>query len=367
MTVRVLVIGGYGNFGSFISRRLAKEPNISVIVAGRSAEKAQALATSLHAEWVELDTEHGLDASLSALKPHIVIHTSGPFQGQSYSVAEACIRSGSHYIDLADGRDFVTGITHLHAAAQAANVSVVSGASSVPALTSAIIDTYIKNFAVLETVEYGIATAQKTARGLATTQAVLSYAGKPIRTLLNGVMGTVYGWQGLHWKRFWGLGWRPLGNCDVPDLTIFPQRYPGLKTVRFSAGLELPFVHLSLWALTWLVRIGVIANLRSAAALLLSLSRLVDFFGSDASGFFMKMAGHNAAGHPLTTSFNLVARSGDGPMIPCVPAVVTALRLARGELKMPGAMPCVGLVELDGLLEELRPLNVRWEVDQLSK
>lgn len=41
MMWRVLIIGGYGNFGSFISKTLAKEPNIQVIVAGRSAEKSK--------------------------------------------------------------------------------------------------------------------------------------------------------------------------------------------------------------------------------------------------------------------------------------------------------------------------------------
>lgn len=364
MTARVLVIGGYGNFGSFIARRLSQEADITVIVAGRSAEKAKALAATLKAEWAAIDIPSTLDAALLATRPDIVIHTSGPFQGQSYEVAEACARHHAHYIDLADGRSFVCDIAVLDGLAKAAGILMVSGASSVPGLTSAIIDRYRGEFQLLESVDYGIATAQKTNRGLATTKAVLSYAGKPFETLINGITKRVYGWQGLRWRKFPGIGWRALGPCDVPDLALFPGRYPDLKTIRFSAGLELPLVHLSLWALTWLVRIGLIGNLQAAAPILLFLSRPFDLIGTDISGFFMEMAGRGTDGQRQRLTFNLVALSGDGPMIPCVPAILTALGLARGQIVKRGAIPCVGLVGLNDFLAELKPLDIHWSVSR---
>ena len=76
--------------------------------------------------------------------------------------------------------------------AQANNTLVISGASSVPCLTAAVIDQYIGEFESLTKLDYGIATAQQTNRGLATTSAVLSYAGKPFTTLINGAMRTVF-------------------------------------------------------------------------------------------------------------------------------------------------------------------------------
>jgi len=30
------------------------------------------------------------------------------------------------------------------------------------------------------------------------------------------------------------LGWRLFGNCDIPDLTLFPARYPTLRSMRFG-------------------------------------------------------------------------------------------------------------------------------------
>jgi hypothetical protein len=109
-------------------------------------------------------------------------------------------------------------------------------------------------------------------------------------------MRCVYGWQGFHWRRFRDLGWRPLGNCDVPDLQLFPECFPSLKAIRFRGGLEPPLLHCMLWAMTWLVRTGIIQNLRTAAPVLVYVSRLFDFFGSDDSGFYMEMNGLSTNG-----------------------------------------------------------------------
>ena len=116
-------------------------------------------------------------------------------------------RLGVSLSDLADARDFVATIDRLDAEAKAKNVLVVSGASSVPCLTAAVIDAYVPAFARLETVDYGISAAQHTNRGLATTSAVLSYVGKPMVVLREGVMKTVHGWEDSHVERYPGLGW----------------------------------------------------------------------------------------------------------------------------------------------------------------
>jgi hypothetical protein len=311
--------------------------------------------------WTGISKSYG---HLKKLKPDIVIHTSGPFQEQGYEVAEACIRNGVHYIDLADGRKFVARIDGLDAAATVAGVLVVSGASTVPGLTSAVLSKYEGEFEALEAVDFGIATAQKTTRGLATVKAVLGYAGKPFKTQIGGQMRDVHGWQDLRLRKFRDLGWRMLGNCDVPDLALYPQFFPTLRNIRFRGGLELPVLHLGLFVLTWLVRFRIVRDLRMAAPTLLGLSRLFDIFGTDDSGFYMEMAGSASGGRPTRVVFDLTARAGDGLMIPCTPAILLALKLAKGEINQRGAVPCIGLVGLDDILDELRPLRISWHVSR---
>ncbi len=361
---RVLVIGGYGNFGSFITRKLALDSGIQVIIAGRSLEKAERMAAEVQSvhmpEAAFLDIDVDLVGSLAVLKPDIVIHTSGPFQDQGYDVARAAIAQGCHYIDLADGRAFVTGISELDHFARENDVLVISGASSVPCLTSALIDHYRSAFSVLDAVDYGITTAQKTSRGLATTAAILSYTGKPFDTLIDGTLRAVYGWQNLHARRYQSLGWRLLGNCDVPDLGLFPKRYPDLKTIRFYAGIEIPFIHITLWLLSWFVRFGLIARLESAAPLLLKAAGFFDWFGSANSGFHMELSGSDLDGQRKTIMFELTARSGDGPYIPCIPALLMAKKIANGSLTNRGAFPCTGYITLNEYLGALDGLDIQW-------
>lgn len=362
MSSRVLIIGGYGNFGSFIARRLSRDAGPEIVIAGRSAEKAERFASTLgKATGIRLDVTDNLVPVLKQIDPDVVIHTSGPFQTQGYGVAEACIEARCHYIDLADGRELVANISTLDPAAKKRGVAVISGASSVPCLTAALVDHYRPRFATLTDLDYGITTAQRTNRGLATTAAILTYVGRPFTTLRGGREVRTFGWQGLRRRRYRDLGWRWLGDCDVPDLSLFPERYPDLRTIRFSAGLEISLLHLGLWGLSWAVRLGAIRHLGRRAQLLLRASRWLDRFGSADSGFHMELGGMARDGRAMRVTFELIARSGDGAYIPCVPAILLARRLvARDGAAPAGATACVGLIDRDAYLAELSDLAVSW-------
>lgn len=370
MVARVLVIGGYGNFGSYIARSLATDPAIRLLIGGRSEAKASAFATGLGAataaEGHAIDIDGDLDDALARIAPDIVIHTTGPFQRQDFRVAEACIGRGCHYLDLADARDFVGRIGKLDAAARERGVLVVSGASSVPCLTAAVVDHYLPAFGRLDTIDFGISAAQQTNRGLATTSAVLSYVGKPFMRLRAGRMARVYGWQDTHAVRYPELGARLFGNCDVPDLDLFPSRYAGVRDVRFAAGHELKLLHAGTWALGWLVRLGVIRSLDAHAERLLKLAFWFDALGSSRSGFHMFLSGEGHDGKPATKHFFIVARSGHGPYIPCMPAILLAKKLARSEVAARGATPCVDLIGLDEYLGALADLDISVYADPVD-
>jgi hypothetical protein len=91
---------------------------------------------------------------------------------------------------------------------------------------------------------------------------------------------------------------------------------------------------------------------------------LFDVFGTDDSGFYMEMTGRSEDGKPKQIVFDLTARAADGLMIPCTPAIVLVLRLVAGDIAQRGAMPCIGLVDLDDLLRELGTLRTTWNVSR---
>lgn len=357
------MVGGYGHFGGRICRALAPTPGVTLIVAGRTAIRAHAMARVLAGahHGVALDhTAPDLAAQLRALAIDIVVHTSGPFQGQDYHVARACIEAGAHYVDLADGRAFVTGISVLDAAARERGVLVVSGASTLPALSAAVVDEHQGYFSRLDTIDISIAPGQQIPRGVATLEAVLSYCGKPFEVWEDGRWQIAHGWQTLRHSCYPDFGARWLARCDVPDLTLFPARYAGVRRVRFEAGLELALAQGAFWLLAAAVRLRLIDNASRFAGMLQRWGRRFDWLGSDVGGMHVGLSGTDQKGLAARIDWHLVARRGHGPEIPCIPAIVVARKLAAGTLALRGAQPCTEMMTLAEFAEAAVPLDIAW-------
>ena len=61
----------------------------------------------------------------------------------------------------------------------------------------------------------------------------------------------------------------------------------------------------------------------------------------------------SVGGAPQGRRWFIVAKDGDGPQIPCVPAILLASDWARGEEMARGAYACVRLVSLEDYSREL--------------
>jgi saccharopine dehydrogenase-like NADP-dependent oxidoreductase len=363
----VLIIGGSGFFGARIAAELAKTGASRVLLGGRDLERLRATAKKLglrKRSAVALDASGPDLAELFGKRNvHTVIHTAGPFQGQRYDVAKAAIIAGANYIDLADGRDFVAGIAALDAAARACGVSVISGASSVPALSSAVVDQYRPAFKQLHSIRAGISSGAR-APGLATVRGIFGYGGKPIRRLEDGAWVETHGWLDLQRHVFPApVGERWLGSVDVPDLELFPARYPGVRTVTFHAGHASPAGHLAIWAGAGLVRSGVLGSLTPLARPMSWLSQRLEPVISDKGGMFVELDGLGHDGQPLRKRWHLVVEANHGPFVPCGAALALANKLAAGAVLPKGAMPCMGLLNVVEYLAPLKSLAITVHAD----
>lgn len=351
------MLGGYGNFGARICRALADHSTIEVVAAGRTARGGESARLDL--------ARPDFPEKLKALAPGIVIHCAGPFQGQDYRVAAAAISAGAHYIDIADGRDFVARFAaHNDAAARAAGLLAISGASTVPALSSAVVDSLAGRFRQIAEIQVSIAPGQRAPRGTATMAGVFSYAGKAFKWLSDGVPVDARGWQELRRLRFAGLGMRWAAACDIPDLELFPARYPGVRTVQFRAALELGMQHLALWLVAAIRRAGVPLPIERCAGPLNRLASLLDAFGSERGGMLVSLAGARADGSRARVEWHLTAGANRGPEIPCMAAILLARKLARGEMKVRGAHPCMGFLALSEFEPEFRRWGITTVVEE---
>lgn len=356
MTKTILVLGGYGNFGKRICESLVQNAGICLLVAGRSLGKAQQLCQSLQAgsaaaelRPVALDIfAEDFSRQIKNLQPFLVVHTSGPFQFQDYRVAQACIDAGSHYIDLADDRRFVCDITQLDAQAVAKNLFLVSGASSVPGLSSTVIDYFHREFSRIDSLDIAIAPGNRAERGEATVKAILSYTGHVINVFEDGQWIEKIGWMSPRKMDFGPVvGKRWLANVDVPDLELFPSRYTPVKTVNFQAGLELPLLHWSMVGMAWFARRGFIKSWAPLVKPIVAASNWVINFGSDTGAMIIKINGLDTEQNAKEILWRLTAEGGVGPYIPTLSTIILAQKLIAEKPLTAGAMPCLGLYSLE--------------------
>lgn len=374
MTVRkILVLGGYGNFGKRIVESLSKIDHLTLFIAGRNIDKARLTQTALIAnkasstilEVARLDiTSSSFVDDLKIISPDLIIHTGGPFQNQSYIVPRACIAVGSHYIDLADDRRYVCDITQLNDEAVKNNLLLVSGASSVPGLSSTVIDYFLDRFSILRKIDFAIAPGNKAERGEATVKGILSYTGRPFPVFSNNQWVNEYGWMSprkLDFGKVIGKRW--LASIDIPDLELFPQRYAPVSHVRFQAGLELPFLHFGMVLMAFIARIRLVKNWSPFTSVIFKSSEIFKSFGTDTGGMRIMLSGLDKDNVKQNISWTLCAENGVGPHIPTLSAIIIAKKLIAGNMKDLGATPCLGLFTLDEFDQEAGSLGIYHKTD----
>ncbi len=358
--MRTLVLGGYGNFGARISRALAGEPQADLLVAGRDEARARQFAAGLgpQARGIALDVSApDLAGALRRTGAELVIHTAGPFQGQSYGVAQAAAAAGAHYVDLADGRRFVCDLpAALDSTFKAADRTAVTGASTVPALSSVVVDHLCAGWQRIDRIDLCIAPAQSAPRGLATLEAVLGYCGRPVEVWEGGRWQTRHGWAELRRVAFHRLRPRLGAVCDIPDLELFPAHYRVADRVGFRAALEVSFTQRVLAAVAWMTRRGLMRKPERLAGLMSRNAHWFDPFGSALGGMVVRVAGTDGHGRGRQRAWHIAADNDHGPEIPSMAAILLARRLARGQAPAAGAHACVGLLALD----EFAPEFARW-------
>ena len=172
MAIKILILGGYGTFGGRLARLLADAPELTLLIAGRSKDKAEIFCRQLPAAAtlipLALDRDGDLETQFSQTRPDIVVDATGPFQayeGDLYRVVKVCLALGINYVDLADGSDFVRGIRHFDNEAKTREVFVLSGVSTFPVLTAAVAKRLSEGLKTVHSIRGGIAPSPMPVSG----------------------------------------------------------------------------------------------------------------------------------------------------------------------------------------------------------
>jgi hypothetical protein len=352
--MRILILGGYGVFGGRLAELLANVAAIELLICGRDLSRAEVFCARYdgvaQVRPLRLDRAD-IVAALKHQQPDLVVDASGPFQdygADRYRVIEACIEAGIDYLDFADAADFVFGVPRFDAEAKAAGIFVLSGVSSFPVLTAAVLREVATTMDIVS-VEGGIAPSPYAGIGLNVMRAVIGYAGAPVKLRRHGkpAQGT-----GLAESMRFTIavpGRLPLRNIrfslvDVPDLQVIPPEYPTITDIWMGAGPVPEILHriLNLLAKTR-ARVGLPSLEPFARLFYTVLNRMR--FGEHRGGMFVRARGV-ALGKPVEQSWHLLAEGDDGPYIPSMAVEGIVRKLLAGERPATGARSGVGALAL---------------------
>jgi Domain of unknown function (DUF4166)/Saccharopine dehydrogenase NADP binding domain len=339
--MKILIVGGYGTFGGRLVDLLAGDKGLHVYVAGRNIVQAQSFIKARIAaaklEALGFD-RNGDGQALHDLKPDLVVDASGPFQvygDDPYRLVRNCIQAKCNYIDLADGADFVEGISAFDAEAKAAGVYVLSGMSSFPVLTAAVVRMLdVKN---IEAITAGIAPSPYARVGMNVIRAIASYSGKPVDVLENGAWVKRAGFWDSRFMVVNVPGEVPLrpirfALTEVPDLKILTWERPEAQSIWMGAGPTPAIMHRLLWLAAGLVKIGVLGSLLPLAPLMNWVVNTVRW-GEHRGGMIVEVTGQ--AGE--RRSWHLLAEGEGGPLIPSMAAEAVVRRVLAGQIPAAGS------------------------------
>src|SRR5690606_28742743 len=133
-----------------------------------SLERARALAARIGGTPMTADVRAGPEAIFSC-DPEVVVDAAGPFQAYGddpYLVPRMCLEHGTEYLDLSDDAGFTAGLEGLDHEARRIGRRLLSGASSVPGISSAVAAELCRDFDEVLLIDTAILPGNRAPRGV---------------------------------------------------------------------------------------------------------------------------------------------------------------------------------------------------------
>jgi short subunit dehydrogenase-like uncharacterized protein len=121
-----LIYGAYGYTGELTTRH-AVERGMRPVLAGRDGLKLQSLGRRFGLEYraFGVDEPDAMDRALKSVE--VVLHCAGPFARTYRQVAEACLRTGTHYLDITGEIPVYQGLHAMDVQAREEGVMLLPG------------------------------------------------------------------------------------------------------------------------------------------------------------------------------------------------------------------------------------------------
>jgi short subunit dehydrogenase-like uncharacterized protein len=177
---RFLIYGANGYTGDLIAREAVARGH-QPILAGRNAAVLTTLAGELGLEQrvFPLDLPEAVEANLRGVS--VVLHCAGPFAHTSRPVADACLRTRVHYLDITGEVSVFEALAARDSEARAAGVMLLPGAGFDVVPSDCLAAHLKRRLPTANRLVLGFQGLGRVSRGTATTMAENSHRGGLVR------------------------------------------------------------------------------------------------------------------------------------------------------------------------------------------
>jgi Saccharopine dehydrogenase NADP binding domain len=310
---RIIVLGGQGLFGRTVVAEL-KILGFSPLVAGRSSTAE-----------IQMDAENPASIRATIAPGDLVIDTAGPFQKRTVALVNAAIEIGFDVIDINDNLAYAQQVLSLEAKIAQAGIRVLSSASSVSAIATALVsESHIANPV---RVSGFLAPASRHTANRGSALSLIQSVGCPVLALRKGQLQTLSGWSE---KRRFTMP-APLGTIcarlfESADAVYLPRIWPSLQAVEMYVDTNTPGVNT---LLTLAARFPAMRRLMQRSINLGT--RIAKVIGSGAGGIAYEI--EDAQGHAARLA--LIAEQNSF-LVAVAPPILAVQAIATGQLKFTG-------------------------------
>lgn len=237
------IYGAYGYTGRLVAE-LAVERGHAPLLMGRNPQQLSALATELGLEHraCSVDDAAALQAALKDVD--VLAHCAGPFSRTSRQVVDACLATGTHYIDVTGEIDVLESVLDRHEEAKTAAIALLPGSGFDVVPTDCLAAMVAGALPGADRIELAFRAGGGMSRG--TTLTALESLGTGGRARVDGRIVTVP----AAWKRRafefpsrtatvtsipWGDVSTATRSTGVPNVTVYTE----VPLARLQPGLAL--------------------------------------------------------------------------------------------------------------------------------
>ena len=234
--MKILILGGYGSTGKLLAKHLLQQTNHDVILAGRSLEKADALAKQLNDERIStrrIDAAN-MDSLREGLKGADFLLVASPTTHHAEMVIQAALDTGVDYLDVQLSDAKLAALRTCEREIIKKGLCFITEAGFHPGLPSAMV-----RYAAgrLDTIESALTAGYLNIGNLPYTEAVdelmegfIHYQAQVYR---NGAWTKPSSWDMRKFDFGPQIGKRDSYSMFFEEMRALPEMFPTLKNTGF--------------------------------------------------------------------------------------------------------------------------------------